>query len=84
MTLRFHAVRGSEAFPPDRLGPGGRWFNDRWDYETLTPASAEGMHIDDEPTVYRAGKAAAGRLLDGVLHDAFPASRPPGRTRGAA
>lgn len=48
------------------------WFNDRWDFETLTPASAEGMHIDDEPTLYRAGKKAAGRLLDGQIHDGFP------------
>lgn len=49
------------------------WFNDTWDYQTLTPASSEGMHIDDEPTVYRAGKRAAGRLLDGQLHDGYPA-----------
>ncbi|QTC88161.1 DUF5131 family protein [Brevundimonas pondensis] len=49
------------------------WFNDAWDYQTLTPASAEGMHIDDEPTLYRAGKRAAGRLLDGQLHDGYPA-----------
>lgn len=50
------------------------WFNDRWDYETLTPASTEGMHIDDEPTVYRAGKKAAGRLLDGRRHDGYPSA----------
>lgn len=49
------------------------WFNDAWDYQTLTPASAEGMHIDDEPTLYRAGKRAAGRHLDGHLHDGYPA-----------
>lgn len=49
------------------------WFNDAWDYQTLTPASAEGMHIDDEPTLYRAGKRAAGRHLDGHMHDGYPA-----------
>jgi len=49
------------------------WFNDAWDYQTLTLASAEGMHIDDEPTLYRAGKRAAGRHLDGHLHDGYPA-----------
>lgn len=49
------------------------WFNDAWDYQTLTPASAEGMHIDDEPTLYRAGRRASGRLLDGQLHDGYPA-----------
>jgi protein gp37 len=51
------------------------WFNDQWHFESLTPASAEGMHIDDEPTCYRAGKKAAGRRLDGVLHDAYPEVR---------
>lgn len=30
-------------------------------------------HVDDEPDLYRVGKKAAGRLLDGVLHDAMPA-----------
>lgn len=30
---------------------------------------------DGEPTLYRAGKKAAGRLLDGVLHDGFPEGR---------
>lgn len=49
------------------------WFNDAWDFQTLTPASAEGMHIDDEPTLYRAGKRAAGRRLDGQMHDGYPA-----------
>ncbi|WP_426018954.1 DUF5131 family protein [Brevundimonas sp. DWR2-3-1b1] len=49
------------------------WFNDQWHFETLTSASAEGMHIDDEPTCYRAGKKAAGRRLDGVQHDGYPA-----------
>ena len=49
------------------------WFNGQWRFETLTPASAEGMHIDDEPTCYRAGKKAAGRRLDGVQHDGYPA-----------
>lgn len=48
------------------------WFNDQWRFETLTPASAEGMHTDDEPTCYRAGKKAAGRRLDGVQHDSYP------------
>ena len=48
------------------------WFDGRWHFEPLTPASAEGMHIDDEPTLYRAGKKAAGRRLDGVIHDGYP------------
>jgi protein gp37 len=32
-------------------------------------ASTDG-HIDDEPDLYRIGKKAAGRRLDGVIHDA--------------
>ncbi|ANC52458.1 hypothetical protein A4249_01415 [Brevundimonas sp. GW460-12-10-14-LB2] len=52
------------------------WFNDQWHFETLTPASAEGMHIDDEPTCYRAGKKAAGRRLDAVQHDGYPEVQP--------
>lgn len=48
------------------------WFNDQWRFATLPPSSAEGMHIDDEPTCYRIGKKAAGRRLDGVQHDGYP------------
>jgi protein gp37 len=33
------------------------------------------MHRSIGPTLYRVGKKAAGRLLDGVLHDEFPAVR---------
>ena len=29
-------------------------------------------HIDDQPDLYRVGKKAAGRWLDGVQHDGFP------------
>ena len=48
------------------------WWNDEWEFSTLTPGSAEGMHFDDEPVVYRCGKKVAGRMLDGVTHDGFP------------
>lgn len=51
------------------------WFNDRWSFQRLTAGDCEGMHIDDEPTLYRAGKKAAGRLLDGVQHDGYPEVR---------
>ncbi|TCS37453.1 protein gp37 [Paucimonas lemoignei] len=46
------------------------WFVDEWTFHTIDGDST--FHIDDEPTLYRAGKKAAGRLLDGVLHDSFP------------
>lgn len=57
-----------------RTTDGATWFNDGWLYETFTAAASEGLHIDDEPTVWRAGKKAAGRRLDGVQHDGYPAT----------
>lgn len=30
------------------------------------------LHVDDEPDLYRIGKARAGRTLDGRVHDARP------------
>ncbi len=51
------------------------WFNEAWDFKRLTAATAAAQTIDEEPTLYRAGKKAAGRYLDGVLHDAFPEVR---------
>lgn len=44
--------------------------NGQWQYQTIAGNSE--FHRDDEPAVYRAGKKAAGRLLDGVQHDGFP------------
>lgn len=46
------------------------WFVDGWRFNKI-PGDSE-FHIDDEPTLYRAGKRAAGRLLDGVQHDGYP------------
>jgi protein gp37 len=48
------------------------WVDERWfpNHEDL--ARTDG-HIDYEPDLYRVGKKAAGRLLDGQLHDAMPA-----------
>lgn len=45
-------------------------FGGEWQYQTIAGNSE--FHRDDEPTVYRAGKKAAGRRLDGVQHDGFP------------
>lgn len=48
------------------------WFDDgRWIFGRENLANEDG-HIDDEPDVYRVGKRAAGRLLDGVVHDGMP------------
>lgn len=48
------------------------WFVDGWKFSAI-PGNSE-FHVEDEPTLYRAGKKAAGRLLDGVQHDGFPES----------
>jgi protein gp37 len=44
--------------------------NGEWQYQNIGGNSE--FHRDDEPTMYRAGKRAAGRRLDGVEHNAFP------------
>lgn len=51
------------------------WFDDQWDIDDENLANDEG-HVDDEPDLYRVGKKAAGRLLDGDLHDGFPGKGP--------
>lgn len=47
------------------------WFDGKWLIGTEDLAIEDG-HIDDEPDLFRIGKKAAGRLLDGRTHDAFP------------
>jgi protein gp37 len=47
------------------------WFNERWLFGRENLARDNG-HIDDEPDVYRVGKKAAGRRLDGSEHNAMP------------
>lgn len=46
-------------------------WNDEWQISDLNLAT-DGGHIDDEPDLYRVGKKAAGRLLDGRTWDGFP------------
>jgi protein gp37 len=48
--------------------------NDTWHYAPENLANSDG-HYDDEPDVYRVGKKAAGRLLDGIEHNGFPEVR---------
>lgn len=48
------------------------WYGGKWTFGRLTPKQSEGMHIDDEPTLYRVGRRTSGRLLDGVLYDGRP------------
>lgn len=47
------------------------WWDGRWGIYPLNLATDSG-HIDDQPDLYRIGKKAAGRLLDGVEHNGFP------------
>lgn len=48
------------------------FFAGKWSFGRENLANDEG-HIDDEPDVYRVGKRAAGRLLDGAEHNGMPA-----------
>lgn len=58
--------------PPTRTEDGATWFNDKWLFERLTPRVSQETHHDDAPDVYRLGKKAAGRLLDGKTWDQMP------------
>lgn len=60
--------------PMTRTEQTADFFNGKWSFGTMTPRQSEECHIDDEPTLYRCGKKAAGRLLDGVQHDGYPRS----------
>jgi len=44
----------------------------RWEYSTQTENQSQCCHADDAPDMFRVGKKTAGRLLDGVEHNAFP------------
>lgn len=47
------------------------YFAGKWTFDRI-PAGPSDDHVDDEPTLYRNGKRAGGRLLDGVDHNSFP------------
>ncbi|MFP3428775.1 phage Gp37/Gp68 family protein [Paraburkholderia sp. SIMBA_061] len=57
---------------PTRTERTADWFAGKWTFGTITPSAHEGLHTDDEPTLYRIGKKVAGRHLDGRTHDQFP------------
>lgn len=58
--------------PATRTEQAASWDHGRWFYESITAKMSEEMHRDYEPDVFRFGKTAAGRLLDGALHDGMP------------
>lgn len=47
------------------------WFNDKWAIFREDLARTDG-HVDDQPDLYRVGKKAAGRLLDGREWNELP------------
>jgi protein gp37 len=51
------------------------WFDEKWAFGWEYLARHDG-HIDDEPDLYRVGKKAAGAILDGKEHRAWPAVTP--------
>jgi len=57
---------------PKKTREGATLVNGFWVYETVTVADSLEMHTDDEPDVWRVGKACAGRKLDGIEHNGFP------------
>lgn len=46
-----------------------------WEFSSLTPKESEETHRADEPDLFRIGKYRAGRTLDGIEHNGFPADR---------
>jgi protein gp37 len=59
-----HRVRGTEQIAD--------WINGQWSYGSITRKQSEETHIEDEPELYRVGKAKAGNLLEGKTHNQFP------------
>lgn len=49
--------------------------NEEWRFGSLSPQASQEMHRDDEPDLYRVGKKAAGRWLDGLTWDEVPEVR---------
>jgi len=66
---------GENAPPIKGAQDGATWFDRGWHFESFTKREAEELTCDTEPTVWRIGKKAAGRLLDGVEHNAMPGAR---------
>lgn len=53
----------------------GAWlFDGRWDFDDVDLSRTDET-VDDEPNLYCVGKSNAGRLLDGVEHNAQPEAR---------
>ncbi|WP_322089966.1 phage Gp37/Gp68 family protein [Burkholderia cenocepacia] len=63
---------GENAGPQKRTEATAHWWDGEWSFSSITPRAAETLHYDDSPDLWRCGKRAAGRHLDGRTHDDFP------------
>ncbi|MDR8027035.1 phage Gp37/Gp68 family protein [Burkholderia cenocepacia] len=63
---------GENAGPQMRTEATAHWWDGEWSFSSITPRAAETLHCDDSPDLWRCGKRAAGRHLDGRTHDEFP------------
>lgn len=68
----FTAVVDRERDDPDWRLDYSRKFDDRHPYKWLNLAGGCGFHGERFHVMHRVGKSRAGRLLDGVTHDALP------------
>ena len=58
--------------PPTRTEKTADWFAGRWHFGEMTLKASEECHRDDEPDLYRVGKARAMRCLDGREWNEMP------------
>lgn len=58
--------------PPTRTEQTAELGDNGWHFSGLTPKQSSELGYEDAPDMYRGGIGRTGRLLDGVLHDAFP------------
>lgn len=63
---------GENAGPQKRTEATAHWWDGEWSFSSITPLAAETLHCDDSPDLWRCGKRAAGRHLEGRTHDEFP------------
>ena len=64
---------GENTTGPSAASERGAWrTDDGWHYRDVGRRESEAMHHDDAPDLWRLGRKAAGRLLDGVEHNAMP------------
>lgn len=57
---------------PTRTERTASWWANEWMFGAITARASREAHADDEPDLYRIGKATAGRLLDGREWNEMP------------